>query len=626
MKFDKETIIGLVICTILLFAWPTIVTKIWGPPPEKQEELIESPEKDPTNNPENPNKNESPAVNPQKIPEAPEKKTEVKETPEKKNLDKKAADKPNIIIPPGTKKLSKVDLENDFIKVTIDPNEGKVSAILLKKYFTSDPVSFKKTEDNIVLFKKFTDGALGVTADEEWILENIQLQTKELGTPNALVNLIREFKTKENAKFSITQTWQIKENYSLNYNLKITNLTDTPLNLDDLKISIGGLPNIHELAYDKAPFRENHEISYCEPNSGKVISRTAAPSNGFFGFFKVILGMAPKNPPQKAFEEKLQVNANWLGVANKYFTCMLVPEKPFTSGIIRRVTVHKKEKPEKNINELLVAEADALVEVKDLPAETDLKLNFEYFTGPKKIGLLEKLDANAPKIMKLYILGMSFFEFISRIMLSALLYLQNLCGSYGLSIIMLTLIVKTLLWPVTHKANTSMRKMQRINPLIQEIRKKYKDDPQKINMEMMKLYKEHKVNPLGGCLPILLQMPVFFALYAALSGAIEPRHTAFLWINDLTLPDTVGHLFGIPINPLMITMSSTMLLQQKLTPSAADPAQQRMMMFMPLLMLVMLYSLPSGLTLYWTVSQLISIGQLIVNKKLEQRAEAAEAK
>ena len=144
---------------------------------------------------------------------------------------------------------------------------------------------------------------------------------------------------------------------------------------------------------------------------------------------------------------------------------------------------------------------------------------------------------------------------------------------------------------------------------------------------MMKLYKEHKVNPLGGCLPILLQMPIFFALYAALSGAVEPRHTAFLWINDLTLPDTIGHIFSIPINPLMITMSATMFLQQKLTPSAADPAQQKMMMFMPLIMLVMLYSLPSGLTLYWTVSQLISIGQLIVNKELEKRSEqAAEAK
>ena len=122
-------------------------------------------------------------------------------------------------------------------------------------------------------------------------------------------------------------------------------------------------------------------------------------------------------------------------------------------------------------------------------------------------------------------------------------------------------------------------------------------------------------------------MPIFFALYAALSGAVEPRHTAFLWINDLTLPDTIAVIplgFAyMPINPLMLTMTGTMVLQQKLTPSAADPAQQKMMMFMPLIMLIMLYSLPSGLTLYWTVSQFISIMQLIVNKKLEQRAEMA---
>jgi YidC/Oxa1 family membrane protein insertase len=146
-------------------------------------------------------------------------------------------------------------------------------------------------------------------------------------------------------------------------------------------------------------------------------------------------------------------------------------------------------------------------------------------------------------------------------------------------------------------------------------------------MEMMKLYKEHNVSPLGGCLPMLLQMPVFLALYATLSGTVEPRQASFLWASDLSLPDTVFTIPGLnlPIRPLMLMMTATMVLQQKLTPTAADPAQQKMMMFMPLLMLVMLYSLPSGLTLYWTVSQFISVAQLIVNKELEKREELREA-
>lgn len=607
MKFDKETILVLVVCTILLFAWPSIVTKIWGPPPEdKKPPVTEQTEQTP--------KADTPDA------QAPEKVTQPKTLKKVEKPEKVEA--PQVIQAPSVKKLEPVSIENDSIKVTIDPNAGKITAVELKKYFTSDPNDFKKTEDNIVLLKKFTHGALQVSNKETWTLVDIQLPQ----SPQGQVKLVRSFTTEAGAHFSVTQNWQLKDKYTLQFNLEIANLAKEPLTLDDLRISAGGLPNIHELANDKAPFRENHEISYCDAATGKVHSRPAVKGKGFFGFFKVLVGSAPKNPKKETFEEELKTNTSWVGVANKYFTCILVPEKSLEEGIICRATVFDKEKPEKRVKNFHVVEADALVKVKELPADTKLNLNFEYFAGPKKMNLLAKLDKNAPKIMKLYILGMTFFEFISRWMLSALLILQNFCGSYGLSIIILTLIVKTLLWPVTHRANVSMRKMQRINPLIQEIRKKYKDDSQKINMEMMKLYKEHQVNPLGGCLPILLQMPIFFALYAALSGAVEPRHTAFLWINDLTLPDTVGHIFSLPINPLMITMATSMFLQQKLTPSAADPAQQKMMMFMPVLMLVMLYSLPSGLTLYWTVSQLISIGQLVVNKELEKRAEAKEAK
>jgi YidC/Oxa1 family membrane protein insertase len=308
-------------------------------------------------------------------------------------------------------------------------------------------------------------------------------------------------------------------------------------------------------------------------------------------------------------------------VVNKYFTCILVPSAPFKSGVVLRSVV----KESKDGKPYISAEAGGLVRVAAIPPGESETLGFKFFAGPKKITLLKELDPDASKIMKLYMLGMRFLEPLSRLMLNVLVWLTGWCGSYGLSIILLTLIVKTLFWPVTHRANVSMRKMQKLQPLMKEIRKKYKDNPQQMNLEMMKLYKEHNVSPLGGCLPILLQMPVFFALYATLSGSIEPRHTSFLWMHDLSMPDTVAHIFSVPVNPLMLMMTGTMILQQKLTPSSADPAQQKMMMFMRLIMLVMLYNLPSGLTLYWTVSQFISIAQLVVNKKLERRAELKEA-
>ena len=169
-----------------------------------------------------------------------------------------------------------------------------------------------------------------------------------------------------------------------------------------------------------------------------------------------------------------------------------------------------------------------------------------------------------------------------------------------------------------------MKKMSKVQPQIQELRAKYKDNPQMLNTKMMELYRKEGVNPMGGCLPILLQIPVFFALYATLDGAVELRQVPFLWCHDLAAADTVARLplyfFNLPINPLVLAMTALMVLQQHMTPMSMDPMQKKMMALMPIVMLFMLYDLPSGLTLYWTVSNLFSIIQL----KLQQRSRSKE--
>ena len=170
-----------------------------------------------------------------------------------------------------------------------------------------------------------------------------------------------------------------------------------------------------------------------------------------------------------------------------------------------------------------------------------------------------------------------------------------------------------------------MKKMSKVQPQIQELRAKYKDNPQMLNTKMMELYRKEGVNPMGGCLPILLQIPVFFALYATLDGAVELRQVPFWWSADLAAPDTVAHIFGLPINPLVLAMTLLMVVQQRLTPSAMDPMQQKMMMIMPIVMLFFLYNLPSGLTLYWTVSQIFSILQMLLQKHYNTAAPDAKA-
>jgi len=231
--------------------------------------------------------------------------------------------------------------------------------------------------------------------------------------------------------------------------------------------------------------------------------------------------------------------------------------------------------------------------------------NFLVYAGPKEHDRLQGLNVGLE-----HIIDFGFFSIISRPLFWLLKLFYKFIGNYGWAIILLTIITRIPFIPLINKSQKSMRKMQEIQPRMQEIKEKYKKDPQKMQKETMELYKKYKVNPLGGCLPMLLQIPVFFALYKILSIAIELRGTPFmLWINDLSAKD--------PYYILPIVMGITMVIQQKMTPSAADPKQQKMMMFMPVIFTFMFLNFASGLVLYWLVNNILSIvQQFYVNRKL----------
>ena len=179
-----------------------------------------------------------------------------------------------------------------------------------------------------------------------------------------------------------------------------------------------------------------------------------------------------------------------------------------------------------------------------------------------------------------------------------------------------------------------MKRMSAYQPQMAEIREKYKSDPQKMNRKIMEFMREHKINPMGGCLPILIQLPVFFGFFTMLRSAVELRGAEFLWICDLSESDTVAHIFGFPINPMPMLMAVTMLVQARLTPTSPtmDPMQQKMMKYMPLIFIVILYNFSSGLTLYWTVQNMLSILQtkltrnIVVDVPDANTAKAALAK
>ncbi len=209
-------------------------------------------------------------------------------------------------------------------------------------------------------------------------------------------------------------------------------------------------------------------------------------------------------------------------------------------------------------------------------------------------------------------LNFGWFGFISKTLLWGMNSLHTLLfGSYAAAIVVLTLIIKSLLWPLQNKATNSMRKMSALSPKMTELREKYKDDPTKMNEELMKLYRDYGVNPFSGCLPMLIQIPIFFGFYGMLGTAIELRNSSFLWIHDLSQPDTIGHVLGFPINILPIVMAGTMVWQMAISPKTGDATQQRMLMFMPVIFIAFAYNYASALSLYWTTQNLFSIVQLI---------------
>ncbi|MDA3966452.1 MULTISPECIES: membrane protein insertase YidC [Helicobacter] len=233
------------------------------------------------------------------------------------------------------------------------------------------------------------------------------------------------------------------------------------------------------------------------------------------------------------------------------------------------------------------------------------------YIGPKDYRLLQSIDPVLTDVVEYGII-----TFFAKPLFLLLEILYNLVGNWGWAIVLLTIIVRIVLYPLTYKGMVSMQKLKDLAPKLKEIQAKYKGDPQKLQMHMMDLYKKHGANPMGGCLPILLQMPVFFAIYRVLYNAIELKGAEWIfWINDLSVMD--------PYFILPILMGATMFLQQHLTPTAfSDPMQEKIFKFLPLIFTIFFVTFPSGLVLYWFVNNIFSIlQQLVINKMLANKKE-----
>ncbi len=289
----------------------------------------------------------------------------------------------------------------------------------------------------------------------------------------------------------------------------------------------------------------------------------------------------------------------WVGYENNFFTQSLVPIDDVGYQIVPRVLDSATQ----------LIQVVYLTDPFQIGANQSKTFNLRLYLGPKELSQLAKAEHNLAQAV-----DYGWFTIIAKPLVYVLHAFYKFFHNYGVAIIMLTVLIKILFWPLTHHSFKSMQSMKKIQPKIQQLREKYKDDKEKMNQELLGLYRTYKVNPLGGCLPMVLQIPVFFALYRMLNGAVELRHQPFmLWMNDLTAPDRlhigfdIPYLGGLPV--LTILMGVSMFIQQKMTPTTGDPRQEQIMLLMPVIFTVFFINFPSGLVLYWLVNNVLSIAQ-----------------
>ena len=289
-------------------------------------------------------------------------------------------------------------------------------------------------------------------------------------------------------------------------------------------------------------------------------------------------------------------NIRWAGFTNSYFLAGIMPQAGQTQDV--------------EAAQLFFSDEDGTLETRLSTPWSGETVSYTLYVGPKDTAALNAVD---PAFDRAIDFGWS--HFIARPLVSLLRILYGVTGNYGIAIILLTVMVKLVFFPLSNKSFKSMTAMKKLQPQMERLREQHKDDKQKLNQEMMELYKRYEVNPLGGCIPMIVQLPVFIGLYQGLLYAIELRQAPFFgWIEDLSQPDRLGALAipfvdppGIPV--LTLLMGGSMIIQQMMTPTMGDPTQQKMMLLMPVIFTVMFVNFPAGLVLYWLINNVLSVAQ-----------------
>ncbi|MDR2735352.1 MAG: membrane protein insertase YidC [Puniceicoccales bacterium] len=484
-------------------------------------------------------------------------------------------------------------IKNDSILLNLSNLGGTIESVSFLKY----PV--KKGETEPFIFNKESDiPALSLSISGE----NRKFFTNETVVKQHNDNSISfSYKTTNGLvierSYSVPRDEESTEKYLIKHSTKFTNNGTQAFDLRGVFLELGSFP---PTASDSTG--EFLNFGYYDGRNVHFLNLTDfSASSGFLG-----LG---RRDAREVISSKSTIS--WGSVKNQFFAAVLRPNTP-ACGFLA-FPAKSYDYMSKSAKDTVAGSLEFNLGILNA-GETKI-LEAEFYTGPKDFVKLDRLGHNQDLVMQF-----GFFGFIGKILLLMMRGIHSIIRNWGLTIIILTLIVKLVLWPLTTAQVRSSRRMAKIQEPMREIKEKFRDNPQKLQAETMKLFKANKINPAAGCLPIFIQIPIFLGLYSMLRTASDLRFAEFLWIKDLSMPDTLGRIGAFPINPLPFIMGLTTYLQMKIMPSPSiDNVQKKMFQFMPVIFTFFCYNLPSGLVLYWTIQNLFTILQQFVlnNKNLE---------
>ena len=404
------------------------------------------------------------------------------------------------------------------------------------------------------------------------------------------------------------------DGYVINHRTIFENLRSAPIAIDRVRMFLGSsfqIPRMYN-PFDQA----STYLSVGYYNDGAPLAEgcSCATCSGRIDGEKEEFFQLNKMGPSGKIEPRRLSKAKWACVNNQFFVNILKPESELTDFRVMGESVQTTTSADGK--EILGISGAISFPLGILKPGEPKEFSFSLYAGPKDYVELSKLSAEQKKVMQFGI-----FWWISEPLSWSLNKLSSIFGSYGLGIIVLTILVKLILWPLTAQATRSQKKMQALQGPLSKLREKHKGSPQKLNQEMMKFYKEHKVNPFAGCWPILIQIPIFLGMFWMLRSAAELYGQQFMWATDLSEQDNVAMLQGFSLNILPIFMVVTQWYQMRLNPmqlgpemSEAQRINAKMMRFMPFMILVFLYFFSSALVLYWTVQNIMTILQTLLTK------------